>query len=162
MLHCFSDQHHLAMRVLKGTTGWHASVSHSMHVFLGCWSHNYAPWEVCIDKWLTAVLVAVLCIKLWVLMTMLLSRVSIWVCCTGAAIAMQRWVWDSQTGVDPQASKHEKDTAKDSACKVIMNASMASGSHPHPRSTSPCLARMCVICASNLRHFTSACTEGQA
>ncbi len=50
----------------------------------------------------------------------------IWVCSTGAAIAMQRWAWAGQTGVGPQASKRGKDTA----CKVMMDASMASGSHP--------------------------------
>ena len=56
-------------------------------------------------------------------MTMLLSTVMIWVCSTGAAIAMPKWVWVGQTGVDPQAPKHWKDTA----CKVMMDVSMTPG-----------------------------------
>ena len=59
----------------------------------------------------------------WASITMQLSTVMIWVCSTLEATAMQRWVWDSQTGVGPQASQHEKD----SACKVVMDASATSG-----------------------------------
>ena len=52
-----------------------------MHNFLCCLSYIAVRLELHVDKWL--------------------STVVIWVCSTGAAIAMQRWVWAAENGVDP-------------------------------------------------------------